>query len=328
MKKHFIKNIDIETFKCFSNFSASGFCHVNLIGGKNNIGKTALLEALLLGIYSSSVTSLTNALCTISARRQYPNHKKENILKYLEDYTNIKVEIEASSLESIYFENIKKELGSEFFFKTNHWKSGIRKYDFYKNMLFENQFDKGAIITPVRVGSSKDLNYFYQKIQEEDREAEVNQYIKEFDSSLDGFKFINQVAKVKKNKKYHNLSNFGDGLKSYISIILAIYSCKNGVLLIDEVENGIHYTQLNRLWEIILTTSKNSNCQIFATTHSKECIEAFNQVQLESGSFSSTYFELYKNIKTNKITAAKRTAEQLEYALTHQGKIPIILKSS
>ena len=41
-QKHFIKNIEIKNFKCFENFKADGFGRVNLIGGKNNVGKTAL----------------------------------------------------------------------------------------------------------------------------------------------------------------------------------------------------------------------------------------------------------------------------------------------
>jgi AAA15 family ATPase/GTPase len=318
MNNHFIRNINIKTFKCFDNFKASGFSQVNLIGGKNNIGKTALLEALYLGFYHSSVTSLSSVLCAISARRRYPNYK-EGSLKYLEDYQKVEIEINFSEL--IYFENIKKELHSEFLFKTDDCESGITKSDFYKNMVFKVPINKGLIINPVRIGSSENLIFVYQKIQEEDREDEINQYINEFDNSLKGFKFINQHPKVKKNGKYYDLNNFGDGLKAYIAIILAIYHCKDGFLLIDEIENGIHYSQLGCLWEIILTTAKNVNCQVFATTHSKECIQAFNQVQLENKVPSSAYFELYKNLKTDKITAAKRTAEQLEYALTHQGKI-------
>ncbi|MCW6038554.1 AAA family ATPase [Spirulina subsalsa FACHB-351] len=43
-----IQNITIENFRCFQNTSVKEFKQVNLIGGKNNAGKTSLLEALLL----------------------------------------------------------------------------------------------------------------------------------------------------------------------------------------------------------------------------------------------------------------------------------------
>ena len=49
-KEHFIKNIEIKNFKCFEDFKAEGFGRVNLIGGKNNVGKTAFMEACFLSL--------------------------------------------------------------------------------------------------------------------------------------------------------------------------------------------------------------------------------------------------------------------------------------
>nr|MBL0687766.1 AAA family ATPase [Sulfurospirillum sp.] len=43
-----ISFIEIEKFRSFDNLRVSGFKRVNLIGGKNNIGKTSLLEAISL----------------------------------------------------------------------------------------------------------------------------------------------------------------------------------------------------------------------------------------------------------------------------------------
>ena len=318
MNDHFIKNINIEKFKCFSNFSVADFSHINLIGGKNNIGKTALLESLYLMVHATSIDLFSSAIYVIAARRKYPNENKNDTAKYFDEHKKIKIK---TNHDSVLFEHIDKELKRSFQFEINKDSKNISRVDFFKNINISGSPDNKLLITPLRLGNSSGLIGLFGKIQEEDREGEVNEYIKEFDSSLDVFKIIGKTAKVKKNGKYYSLSHFGDGLKAYIAIILAIYSCKNGILLIDEIENGIHYTQLDRLWQIILTISKNANCQIFVTTHSKECIQAFNRVQLENESSSSAYFELYRNFKTNKITAARRTDEQLEYALTHQGKI-------
>ena len=57
MSEHFIKNIEIRDFKCFDEFKAEGFGRVNLIGGKNNVGKTAFMEACyIVSNYSHSIT--------------------------------------------------------------------------------------------------------------------------------------------------------------------------------------------------------------------------------------------------------------------------------
>lgn len=85
----------------------------------------------------------------------------------------------------------------------------------------------------------------------------------------------------------------GDGINRFMAIICAIWASKDGFLFIDEVENGIHYTNLENFGKLFWSV-KEANCQVFATTHSKECIEAFNRENEED---NGTYIELYKNKK-------------------------------
>jgi AAA15 family ATPase/GTPase len=71
------------------------------------------------------------------------------------------------------------------------------------------------------------------------------------------------------------LSSMGDGINKILSIILTLLNCKNGTLLIDEIENGLHYTALFQLWKMILHLAEALNVQVFATTHSSDCIKSF-----------------------------------------------------
>jgi AAA15 family ATPase/GTPase len=50
-----------------------------------------------------------------------------------------------------------------------------------------------------------------------------------------------------------------------------------GWLLVDEIENGIHYSIQPQLWEFIVQLSNRLNVQVFATTHNWDCITAFQQ---------------------------------------------------
>ena len=58
MSKHFVKNISFENFKCFKELKYNGFKRVNLIGGKNNIGKTSFMEGLNLALSSNNIIEL------------------------------------------------------------------------------------------------------------------------------------------------------------------------------------------------------------------------------------------------------------------------------
>ena len=71
------------------------------------------------------------------------------------------------------------------------------------------------------------------------------------------------------------LRSMGDGINRILTIILAMVNCENGYLLIDEFENGLHYSVQEKLWEIIFYLAERLNIQVFATTHSNDAIEVF-----------------------------------------------------
>lgn len=72
------------------------------------------------------------------------------------------------------------------------------------------------------------------------------------------------------------LNVMGDGMFRLLSIILSILDAQDGIVLIDEIENGFHYSSQEILWDAIFESAKEFNVQIFATTHSIECTEAFS----------------------------------------------------
>ena len=71
------------------------------------------------------------------------------------------------------------------------------------------------------------------------------------------------------------LSSMGDGLTKLFHIALAVASTPKGVLLIDEFENGLHWSVQERIWKAISKAAQDFNLQVFSTTHSRDCIEAF-----------------------------------------------------
>ena len=73
------------------------------------------------------------------------------------------------------------------------------------------------------------------------------------------------------------LPAMGEGMTQIARLVLAIASMPDGVVLVDEVENGIHHSALPDVWRAIDETAKQFHTQIFATTHSFECIEAAHQ---------------------------------------------------
>lgn len=58
---------------------------------------------------------------------------------------------------------------------------------------------------------------------------------------------------------------------------LGLVNSKNGIFLIDEIENGVHYSVQSKLWSFIFQIAARMQIQVFATTHSWDCIEAFQK---------------------------------------------------
>ena len=77
------------------------------------------------------------------------------------------------------------------------------------------------------------------------------------------------------------LRSLGDGMQRMLGIILALVNAKDGMLLIDEIENGIHYSIQQELWQLIFQLAHRLNVQVFATTHSWDCIEGFQKAAQE-----------------------------------------------
>ena len=84
----------------------------------------------------------------------------------------------------------------------------------------------------------------------------------------------------------------GEGIGRLLSIILAIANTKGGTVLIDEIENGFHHSVLTKVWEAIGDVARRGETQIFATTHSIECIRAAHYAFKSGKQYDFAYHRL------------------------------------
>lgn len=90
------------------------------------------------------------------------------------------------------------------------------------------------------------------------------------------------IVKLSGQEKTVPLNSLGDGASRLFGVAAALASARDGLLLIDEAENGIHHTVQNDFWRIIFKMAIDNNIQVFATTHSLDCVKGFAQAALES----------------------------------------------
>lgn len=293
MDTHLLTEIEIKDFKCFKDFRAEGFKRVNLIGGKNNVGKTAFMEACYIYAYplnskDNSSMALADTIFARYAQDFFTDCMNEKGIKYLFNQIN--------SHSKIY-ENANINGLNNIYIKDDFLKSrNINNVDFIFNEKQTNQ----------------QIEDSYAYIIEKKLETEIDKIISLFDESIESFRIIKSEPKcrLKENGIFYSLNEFGEGLHKYITYILELYSTKDGVLFIDEVDSGLHYSIFNELWEIILKTSKEQNVQVFATTHSKECIESYVRVSQKLEEKDISFIELGRN-KENELKAIVMDEERL-----------------
>jgi len=79
------------------------------------------------------------------------------------------------------------------------------------------------------------------------------------------------------------IGNLGDGIWRLLGIALALVKARGGVLLVDEIDTGLHYSVLERMWRLVHETAKRLDVQVFATTHSRDCYESLAAIAQPTG---------------------------------------------
>lgn len=346
MSEHFIKNIEIKNFKCFEDFKAEGFGRVNLIGGKNNVGKTAFMEALELYLTSTDTFSLAFSLHNLVRRRQSSNRRE----RYFE-------------LDFMYKDSTKLELS------VNNKKISVEYYDEFdghvEDVLEENHLDLNyepslklsvngnqktfpinrvidrppMIRRPSESRNELKVNFIssttteereiatlYGKLVDLNKEDFLNKSLQLFDHNIIALKQkatdrdIVLKLLLKDQELPVLLSSLGEGINRYIAIICAIWASKDGFLFIDEIENGIHYSNYDKLWELVLKISEDAKCQLFITTHSKECIESYARVSKKLEDKNISMITLARNLD-GKLKALELDAEMFYYELKQNHEV-------
>jgi hypothetical protein len=110
------------------------------------------------------------------------------------------------------------------------------------------------------------------------------------------------------------LNSMGDGMLRVLQLVLAIFPARGGIFVIDEFENGLHYAVQEKIWQLVFDLAKELNIQVFATTHSWDCIEAFSSVASRSEDMEGLLFRVGRSVvgeRKGQVTATVFSGEQL-----------------
>ncbi|WKN46071.1 AAA family ATPase [Tunicatimonas pelagia] len=313
---HFTK-AHIQGFRGISDLDIDDFRRINLLVGKNNSGKTSILEALflLVGVSNPQLTVNINRFRdildepdeknfrllfkdlnfdTLIVLKAYldeknqertlhirPHYQKQSIV----DKNQLKVDLSdaGNSLTSSSFATIDG-LVLDFEIKEKHSKrenysAEIISLSRTTEVLQPHDYKEkiNAVFVNLRT-IYQNIDQKVDKLIIEKQDENLVSVLQKVDSKITGISLgANGIVYCDIGlDKLVPINIMGDGIRRILSIVTTIASIKNGIVFIDEIENGFHYSVLKVLWGTILEASRQYNVQVFATTHSEECIAALN----------------------------------------------------
>lgn len=120
------------------------------------------------------------------------------------------------------------------------------------------------------------------------------------------------IVKIKGQETPIPIGTLGDGMWRMLALAVALAHSKGGLLLVDEIDTGLHYTVMANMWRLIFGAAKELDVQVFATTHSSDCIKSLADLCYSKP-------EVAENVALQRIEKGKKksvpyTAAEIEIA--------------
>jgi len=359
-----LKSLEIKNFRILEDFRVSKLGRVNLIVGKNNSGKSTVLEALR--IYAGNAhLGLLEEIAEghdetyrlkeneqIESDMQFPFEDLFIGRRFPKDET---LAISIGELESgddalrieHGFHIVKKAVVKNDFWEIVETRTSLLRItnpshdkllsEAFSHVLFVTKGERSfppiqldiyehpdisfalrnisgtlpCSVIPTQFISIDDLADEWDKIVFTEHEEVVRNALRIITPEFENLtfvrhkenKYLRQIfrrsAKVKMSDSPHPvpLNSLGDGMLRVLQLVLKVFPAKGGFLLIDEFENGLHFSVQEKVWALLFELAQKLDIQIFATTHSWDCIESFAKAAIARKDVEGVLFRVGRSVK-------------------------------
>jgi len=337
-----LNSLEIQNFRAFRHLRVEKLGRVNLFVGKNNVGKSSLLEALwlyaqrgspvwdILEARNEADRSSSPGINPTDMRSSFLSirhlfHGRGNILQepilieigpvdtfdktlsisiglFSEQFDRMNIrrllyvgdvgdkltsEIAANATIQDYIPGFVTKIGKEFV--------SPRGSDGSSKLFTPIIAQIPSALIPMNGLNVSQVEIFWDRIALTNLEQAVVKALQIIASEVERINLIgNQdhqvvgsstqripIVKVAGLDEPMPLRSLGEGMNRMFGIALALANARAGMLLIDEIESGLHYSVQADMWRLVFEMAHRLNVQVFATTHSWDCITAFQQAARE-----------------------------------------------
>jgi hypothetical protein len=307
-----ITSAQIARFRGIRELVVEGLGRVNLIIGRNDCGKTAFMEALEIAEDAPDAAHLLRAIQRRRLGRNVQRHDFDRFWRPLFYNLDAKRGFTISAADGRGRQSVLEvrqgptpdeiiSNGEDLDLVEEDGSSVERpSWSIDLHLRTDKEAPKQRIVAtsqkiklpPVSTGSgsswitsgvnigSNDIRYV-SELKQTGRDSTLLELLREIDGRLSGIELLapsgsmaELFVRLDKNTPLLPVGLMGEGFQRCLELGAAVVADDWPTMFIDEIENGMHYLALEPLWRWIGTISRERNLQIFATTHSEECIYA------------------------------------------------------
>jgi hypothetical protein len=315
-----LESLNINGYLGIESLELRDLKRVTLLVGKNNCGKTSLLEAIQLGVSDSPFEEMVK----IAQRRSeivdndelFPQRIFRNHELRIDTPVTIQLRGTPQRTRSIKFKIIRaqQKLFPELDPADDADSESLDDHESERVPVIE--ISSSDDLKPVRMTlteslslsrrmyrriapgfgqkgarpfflgteslSSGEMGELWGKLVLGESEPIILQALKGLEPRLERLAFVPDSIrgnghfkiKLKDQKDAVPLGSMGDGMRRFLALAFAMRNSVNGVFLIDEIDTGLHYSVMLDMWRFVVNAARDLNMQVFATTHSQDCIDS------------------------------------------------------
>ena len=345
-----LTSLEMNKYRGFRDYRVAGLSHVNLLVGRNNCGKTSILEAIQL-LASGSAPEVFAQIAErrgelIASRSDRHGYRVETTLAPTfahffhghglarsSDFTILSNrEGSHRGATVVVLREIKAERRGESGKATDGEDAGPsiaitdRSKQDEPHTTIIPVTEEGALVqastvqpAPRRHTASGNgqpvvfippesltpslMSDMWNDVVKERRESEVIDAMRILEPGLEDIVFLSGNATheirvaIRGTQCRVPLGSLGEGMRRMLAIALALIHARGGLLLIDEVDAGLHHSVMGDMWRLVVEAARQSDVQVFATTHSLDCVRGLAWL-------CDSYPALAKEVSVQKIEAS------------------------
>ena len=346
-----LSDLEIRNFRTFKEYEVSDLGQVNLFVGRNNSGKTTILEAAEILLSTNIATTVAG--CATRRGEIYVQRDQDRTGRYID-------------LSHLFYGH-EYEIGTEFEIKgvessTNlELKCVVTPFDNSGNidkafslfsdddvleprltLYIQHSKSKEPIILPIafsgsisidsiRRQSTKpnadekpvsfvrtealdsfELQGFWDSIALTEEEANIIESLRILEPMIERIAFLSSrsyyrypnssggiYVKLRNLESRVPLGSLGDGIRHLLTTSTAVSRSSHGYVMIDEIDTGLHHSVMSDMWRVLITTAQRLDVQLFATTHSLDCVRSLAWL-------ANTQPDLCKDVRMHRVDSERR----------------------